>query len=214
MALSHRFDEALVLAAALHRDQLRKGSQIPYLAHLLGVAAIALEHGASEDQAVAALLHDAVEDQGGLPTLAVIRNRFGDAVAEIVKSCSDADTIPKPPWRARKEAYVAQLAEAPEAAWLVSAADKLHNARAILADYRQIGEPVWGRFTGGKQGTLWYYQALVEALLGRVPAGLHQELARVVGELVGLAEAAPGPPAGAHDRPGAGGGISRGPSIS
>jgi (p)ppGpp synthase/HD superfamily hydrolase len=204
MALSPRFDEALLLAAKLHRDQLRKGSQIPYLAHLLAVAAIALEYGASEDQAVAALLHDAVEDQGGLATLALIRDCFGDGVAEIVRSCSDADSIPKSPWRARKEAYVAHLAQAPEAAWLVSAADKLHNARAIVADYRQIGEPVFGRFQGGKQGTLWYYQSLVGALLGRVPAGLHQELARVVGELVSLAEGVPAPATETPAGPGSG----------
>lgn len=186
MALSRRFDEALGLAAELHRDQQRKGTRIPYLAHLLGVAAIALEHGASEDQAIAALLHDAVEDQGGASTLAMIRSRFGDAVAEIVQSCSDADEVPKPPWRARKEAYVAHLSQATRAACLISAADKLHNARAILRDYRELGEALWERFTGGKQGTLWYYQSLVEALLGRVPVGLHQELARVVEELSAL----------------------------
>ena len=132
--LTQRFQSALAYAAKLHRDQRRKGSDIAYTSHLLGVASIALEIGGDEDQAIAALLHDAVEDQGGLPRLAEIRQLYGDCVADIVWDCTDADTEPKPPWRARKEAYIASLSHKPADSLLVSLADKTHNARAILDD--------------------------------------------------------------------------------
>ena len=183
VALGPRFEEALTYAARLHREQVRKGSGVPYLSHLLGVAGIALEHGASEDEAIAALLHDAVEDQGGAPTLAEIRGRFGDTVADIVAGCSDTDVVPKPPWRPRKEAYVAHLASASPSARLVSAADKLHNARSILTDYRRLGEAVWSRFAGGKEGTLWYYRAVVQAFRAYEPTPLVDELERAVEEM-------------------------------
>lgn len=146
--LTARFSEALTLACELHRAQSRKGTQIPYVAHVLGVTALALEHGADEDEAIAAVLHDAVEDQGGAPTAAVIRARFGDCVADIVLACSDTDVVPKPPWRARKEAYIAHVAHASPSVRLVSACDKLHNARAILSDYRELKEGLWARFSG------------------------------------------------------------------
>ncbi|MCX7168598.1 MAG: HD domain-containing protein [Rhodocyclales bacterium] len=136
MTLTARFSEALTLAHHLHGGQVRKGTAVPYVAHVLAVAGIALEHGADEDEAIAALLHDAVEDCGGAPVLADIRHRFGDRVADIVSACSDTDVTPKPPWQARKEAYLAHLKDAPASVRLVSAADKLHNARTILADYR------------------------------------------------------------------------------
>jgi (p)ppGpp synthase/HD superfamily hydrolase len=181
--LTDRFTYALSVACELHRTQSRKGTQIPYVAHLLGVASIALEHGANEDQAIAAVLHDAVEDQGGPPTLARIRRDFGDAVAEIVAGCTDADAVPKPPWRARKEAYLAAVARKSDATCLVSASDKLHNARAILADYRVVGDALWARFTGGREGTLWYYRALADAFAKRVPPALAAELERTVKEL-------------------------------
>jgi (p)ppGpp synthase/HD superfamily hydrolase len=186
--LSPRFEEALTWATRLHARQERKGSGVPYVAHLLGVASIALEHGADEDEAIGALLHDAVEDQGGAPTLAEIRRRFGDRVAGVVEGCTDTDATPKPPWRVRKEAYVAHVREAPASVRLVSASDKLYNARTILADYRTSGEAVWGRFTGGRDGTLWYYRALVDAYTaaGRTP--LVDELDRVVSELERLAQ--------------------------
>jgi GTP pyrophosphokinase len=189
--LGARFEEALAYAARLHTAQVRKGSDIPYIAHLLAVASLVLEHGAGEDEAIAALLHDAVEDQGGRTTLEEIRRRFGDAVAEIVAGCTDADVTPKPPWRPRKEAYVAHIHTAPPGVRLVSAADKLHNARAVLADYRELGEALWPRFKGGKEGTLWYYRALVEAY--RVAGGspLVDELDRVVSELERLAATGP-----------------------
>lgn len=190
--LSERFDQAVAFAARLHAKQVRKGTRIPYLAHLLSVAALALEHGAGEDEAIAALLHDAIEDQGGAPTREEIRRRFGDAVTAIVDGCTDAEVTPKPPWRARKEAYVAHLAHAPAPVRLVSACDKLHNARALLGDYRTLGDELWSRFSGGRDGTLWYYRALVRGFraTGTVPA-LVDELDRVVTELERLAAAPP-----------------------
>ncbi len=187
MKLSIRFEEALVLATRLHAGQCRKGTRIPYITHLLGVASLVLESGGSEEQAIAALLHDAAEDQGGETILEEIRQRFGAQVAAIVAGCTDAMIIPKPPWRARKEAYIIHLRQAPAAERLVSAADKLHNARAILADYHASGEKVWERFNGGKEGTLWYYRALVEAFRTAGPTPLVDELDRVVTEIERLA---------------------------
>lgn len=163
MALTTRFEAALALAAFLHADQVRKGTGIPYIAHLLSVAGIALDYGADEDEAIAALLHDAVEDQGGMETLGRIRSRFGSGVAEIVLACSDTTETPKPPWGDRKKAYIAHIATASSSARLVSAADKLHNARSILADFDALEAEGWKRFTGGRDGTLWYYRALVGA---------------------------------------------------
>ena len=187
MALSSRFEEALIFATRLHARQVRKSSSVPYVSHLLIVAGMVLEQGGDEDAAIAALLHDAVEDQGGRPTLDEIRRRFGDRVAEIVEGCSDAFTFFKPPWRKRKEAYLAHLPQAPAAVRLVSAADKLHNARTTLADYRQSGEAIWQRFNGGRQGTLWFYRAMVEALQAGGSFPLVEELDRVVSELERLA---------------------------
>jgi len=174
-------------AARLHAQQKRKGTERPYIAHLLGVASIVLDHGGDEDSAIAALLHDAVEDQGGRPRLAEIRRKFGVRVARIVDGCTDAYTDPKPPWRPRKERYIAHLAEAPAEERLVSAADKLHNAREILSDYRRMGDALWSRFQGGKDGTLWYYRALLEALRPSGMSPLVGELERVVTELERLA---------------------------
>jgi (p)ppGpp synthase/HD superfamily hydrolase len=183
LQLSPRFRDALVYAAELHANQTRKASNVPYVAHLLGVTSIALEHGADEDEAIAALLHDAVEDQGGQPTAAEIRRRFGDRVVSIVLGCTDTDTVPKPPWRERKEQYIAQIEHASSSVWLVAAADKLHNARSILADYRHLGDALWSRFHGGKEGTLWYYRTLARVLRTKAPQALAAELERVVSEL-------------------------------
>ena len=183
MALSPRFEEALAFAADLHRQQVRKGTDVPYLAHLMAVASLALEHGASEDEAIAAVLHDAVEDQGGAATREAIRGRFGAAVEEIVAGCTDTEETPAPPWRARKEAYLARLASASPSVRLVSICDKVHNARSILADYRTAGEALWSRFRGGKTGTLWYYRALVEAFAAHGRTRLLDELQRVLAEL-------------------------------
>ncbi len=181
--LSPRFESALLLASQLHAGQLRKGTGVPYIAHLMGVAALVLEAGGDEDLAIAALLHDAVEDQGGKPTLEKIRQQFGNRVAAIVEGCTDADTIPKPPWRQRKEKYIAHVRTASPEIRLVSAADKLHNARAVLADYRIEGEDLWPRFNGGREGTLWYYRALVRAFRMAGTNQVVEELARVVDEL-------------------------------
>jgi (p)ppGpp synthase/HD superfamily hydrolase len=186
MLLGERFCEALPWAARLHADQLRKVSGTPYVAHLLRVAGIVLDHGGGEDEAIAALLHDAIEDQGGAPTGVEIGRRFGPRVLEIVAACTDADQVPKPPWRTRKEAYIERLRSAPAAVRLVSAADKLDNARSLVADYRRLGESLWQHFRGGRDGTLWYYRSVIEALK---PAGgpLVDELALVVAELEELA---------------------------
>jgi (p)ppGpp synthase/HD superfamily hydrolase len=188
---SARFHQALVYAAELHATQVRKGTSVPYIAHLLAVAAIALEAGASEDEAIAALLHDAFEDQGGAEVREAIRSRFGDAVVGIIDGCTDAEIIPKPPWRERKVAYVAHLPHASPSVRLVSAADKLHNARAILHDYRILGAALWSRFNGGEEGTLWYYRALVTAFREAEPEPrvdfIVAELDRTLQELETLA---------------------------
>jgi GTP pyrophosphokinase len=184
MILTERFREALVFAFDLHREQERKGSGVPYVAHLLGVSSLAMEHGADEDGAIAALLHDAVEDQGGSAVLSEIESRFGARVAEIVAACTDSSETPKPPWRERKERYVAHLARAPREAQLVSACDKLYNARAILVDYREVGDALWSRFTGGRDGVLWYYRALADAFT--LDNSVKRELDEVVSELEGL----------------------------
>jgi (p)ppGpp synthase/HD superfamily hydrolase len=183
MKLSERFTDALIFASHLHANQLRKGRGVPYIAHLLGVASIALEYGANEEEAIAALLHDAIEDQGGEATRAEIYRRFGETITDIVNGCTDSDTTPKPPWRQRKEAYIAHIPTASASVRLVSAADKLYNARSILTDYRLVGDAVWERFHGGKNGTLWYYRALVKAFRSVESTPLVDELERVVSEL-------------------------------
>jgi (p)ppGpp synthase/HD superfamily hydrolase len=183
-----KFEEALPYVARLHRDQTRKGTDTPYVTHLLAVAAIVGENGGTEDEVVAALLHDAPEDQGGKERLEDIRARFGDAVAEIVAGCTDTYEEPKPAWRPRKEAYVRRMTSAPAPVRLVSSADKLHNARAILADLRTVGGDLWDRFTGGKEGTLWYYRALVEAYAEADSNPVVEELDRVVREIEALAQ--------------------------
>lgn len=187
MNLSSRFTEALVYAAQLHAAQTRKVSGAPYVSHLLRVCGIALEFGADEDEAIAALLHDAIEDQGGPATREEIRRRFGDRVVEIVDGCTDTDQKPKPPWRQRKEAYLAHLRDASPSVRLVSASDKLDNARSLLASCRELGDAVWQRFTGGRDGTLWYYQSVVAVLQSFGPHPLVEELHLAVAELERLA---------------------------
>src|SRR5213083_744338 len=183
MKLSEKFEEPLIYATRAHGDQMRKKTGIPYIAHILGVTAIAMEYGANETEAIGALLHDAVEDCGGAKRLRDIERKFGKDVAKIVDGCTDTDQTPKPPWRDRKKAYVAHVRHAPMSTKLVSASDKLHNVRAILMDYRKEGERLWSRFNGGKQGALWYYRALVNAFSGKRMQPLLQELDRTVTEL-------------------------------
>jgi len=181
--LGVRFDQAFRFAAEKHATQTRKRTPVPYLSHLMSVAALVLEAGGDEDQAIAALLHDVVEDCGGEPVLAEVRQRFGDRVAGIVQGCSDAYTIPKPPWKQRKLDYLESLRRAGDDVRLVSAADKLHNVRTILADYRVEGDSVWNRFSGQRDGTLWYYRAVLDVLRAGRPNRLLDELQRVVTEL-------------------------------
>ena len=187
MQLTARFSDALAYACQLHATQVRKGSGVPYVAHLLSVAALVLEHGASEDEAIAAVLHDAVEDQGGAAVRDEIAERFGSTVADIVDGCTDTDLEPKPPWQQRKEQYLDRLPDAGHSVQLVSAADKLHNARSLVEDFRRHGDALWPRFTAGKQGTLWYYRSVTDALAGAQCAALVEELDRVVSELERMA---------------------------
>ena len=181
--LSDRFTNAVQLAAELHSSQLRKGTNIPYISHLLGVTSLVLEHGGNEDEAIAAMLHDAVEDRGGWSTLAQIKSQFGANVAAIVRGCTDSYETPKPAWRDRKEKYIQHLAEVNPSVRLVSNADKLHNARAILSDLRTCGESVWQRFNAGKEGTLWYYRSLANTFDELNNGALAEELNRVVSEI-------------------------------
>lgn len=186
--LGPRFLRAFVFAAKRHSGQTRKASTIPYLAHLMGVASLVLEAGGDEDLAIAALLHDVVEDCGGAPMLKEVRRRFGKRVAAIVDGCTDADTDPKPPWRERKEKYLRHLKTADADTRLVSAADKLNNVRSILSDYRAIGESVWSRFNGGRDGTLWYYRTLLEIFLGHPRNRITLDFELAVNELDSLAQ--------------------------
>jgi GTP pyrophosphokinase len=185
---SPRFLAALNYAATLHAGQVRKATSVPYVSHLLSVAGIAIEHGADEDEAIAALLHDAPEDCGGMPVLEEIRERFGERVAGIVAACSDTFETPKPPWAVRKAKYIAHVRAASTSVRLVSMSDKLHNARAILADYRQLGEAVFSRFKRGEShSVLWYYRRLADEFNAADAASpLAQELERVVAELESL----------------------------
>jgi (p)ppGpp synthase/HD superfamily hydrolase len=187
--LTPRFQRAFALASDVHARQLRSGTTIPYLAHLMSVSALVLEHGGDEDAAISGLLHDAVEDSGdGAAMAARIRADFGDRVADTVLACSDTVAVPgqaKPPWRDRKESYIRHLASgtSPDAA-LVSACDKLHNARAIVADLRAIGPAVWNRFsTTNPADHLWYYTSLADGYRGRVPAGLSAEVDRTIAQM-------------------------------
>ncbi|MBA2632896.1 MAG: HD domain-containing protein [Chloroflexi bacterium] len=182
-----RFADALQYAYELHRRQGRKGSGIPYLGHLLGVCSLVLEAAGDEDQAIAGLLHDGPEDQGGLETLDEIRRRFGDRVADIVEACSDTFETPKPPWRERKEAYIERLREEPPDVLLVSLADKVFNAGAILNDLRTLGDDLWSRFKGGKDGTLWSYRELADVFAARLPGTLADELTATVDDMTVLA---------------------------
>ena len=187
-AVGPRFLRAFEFAAKKHSGQTRKASTIPYLAHLMGVASLVLEAGGDEDLAIAALLHDIVEDCGGAPMLREVRRRFGSRVAKIVDGCTDADTVPKPPWLERKQKYIARLKKEDAETHLVSAADKLNNVRSILSDYRVVGESVWSRFHGGREGTLWYYRTLREEFLRHKPNRITRDLELAVRELESLAE--------------------------
>ena len=185
--LSDRFVSAFSKAFTLHKDQKRKASQTPYIAHLMSVAALVLENGGSDDQAIAALLHDAVEDAGGLETLEEIRVEFGDSVAELVDGCTDSYTHPKADWEPRKMAYLDKLRNAPDEILLISLADKVHNARSILLDLHRSGVSTWDKFKGKKTGTLWYYQTLAKIFDNAPYPSLKNELRNLVDEMHTLA---------------------------
>jgi (p)ppGpp synthase/HD superfamily hydrolase len=188
LPLTPRFHRALVFAARVHARQFRKGTTRPYIGHLLGVTSIVLTHGGDEDEAIAALLHDAVEDQGGKPRLREIRRKFGGRVARIVEGCTDSDVEPKPPWLERKREYLRHLKHANASVRLVSAADKVYNARETLEDFRTHRDALWRRFKGGRQGTLWYYREVGRILRRKGPQELAAELDRVVRELTRAAK--------------------------
>jgi (p)ppGpp synthase/HD superfamily hydrolase len=182
--LTPKFVDALVYAAEKHAAQIRKASEVPYVGHLLSVAGLVIEDGGTEKQAIAALLHDAAEDQGGPRTLAEIGQKFGADVASIVEECSDTLETPKPPWRGRKESYIRHLREASDDAVLVSLADKLDNARAILRDFRAQGNQVWQRFSvQDPQLHLWYYRSLLEVFGQRTDSWMVGELRDVIDAL-------------------------------
>ncbi len=191
VALGPRFLRAFRFAAMKHAGQTRKASTIPYVTHLMGVASLVLEAGGDEDLAIAALLHDVVEDCGGAPMLKEVRRRFGRRVAKVVDGCTDSDSYPKPPWLERKQQYIAHLRKADADTRLVSAADKLNNVRSIVSDYRAIGESVWSRFAGGREGTLWYYRTLRDEFLRHKRNRVTIDLELAVNELESLANGAP-----------------------
>lgn len=187
--LTARFTNALTLAANIHRLQARRGTQVPYMAHILGVASIALEHAANEDEAIAAVLHDAIEDApkrlGASGVRGAIGERFGADVLKIVEGCTDTDILPKPPWRRRKEQYVRRIAHEDASTLLVSASDKLHNVRAILSDFRAEGIDVFDRFNkeAGVDATIGYYRGLVIAFRARNKGLKDPRLPRLLDEL-------------------------------
>lgn len=178
--MTERYDDALRYAHELHRDQTRKDRSTPYIAHLLAVSALVIEAGGTEDQAIAALLHDAAEDQGGEATLGAIHRRFGPAVAAMVADCSDTLEQNKSDWWPRKRAYIDSLAGKQEASLLVSLADKTHNAESIRMDRDRVGETVWDRFAVGRDGTRWYYRQLADFFARRLPGPLSVRLTRAV----------------------------------
>jgi (p)ppGpp synthase/HD superfamily hydrolase len=179
--LTNRFDDAFVYAHQLHRAQLRKDSRIPYISHLMSVAALVIENDGDENQAIAALLHDAVEDQGGDGTQLMIRQRFGDDVASIVRDCTDASPGSKLSWRARKERYLESLHLKPARSLLVSLAGKTHNAETILQSFHELGaNALWARFSEGFAGTRWYYQNLVAIFSEKMSGQLADRFARAV----------------------------------
>jgi len=178
--LTSRFEQALIYATQLHANQVRKCSDIPYISHLLSVAALILEDGGDEEEAIAGLLHDAVEDRGGIETREAILRQFGERVVSIVDGCTEPYLEPKPPWRDRKLQYIEQMRHASPSVLRVSMADKLHNARSILTDWHREGDAVWDKFSGGKEGTLWFYRSLLEVYQQSNSKFFKLELERIV----------------------------------
>lgn len=184
--LSPLFTEALIFATELHANQKRKILDIPYIAHLLGVASLVLEYGGNEEEAIAALLHDALEDQGGEKTRQEILKRFGEKITQIIDGCSEIYEKPKPSWQRRKEIYIKNISTASPSVRLVSAADKIYNIRSLIKDYRLLGEEIWSHFQTGKEGTSWYYQELIKAFSQSEITPIIEELIRLQKELENL----------------------------
>ncbi len=188
MTLGPRFEEALLFAVQIHGQDVRKGSPVPYVSHLFSVCALVLEDGGDEDEAIAALLHDSLEDHPETVTRADLEHRFGSRVADLVELCSDTPPDykggPKPPWAERKSAYVKRIGSEGYPLCRIALADKLHNTRALLMDYRRFGDAIWPRFKAGKDDQVKYHRALVEAFRGaRAPDHLVRELDSLVREL-------------------------------
>jgi (p)ppGpp synthase/HD superfamily hydrolase len=178
--LTDRFNTALIQSQQWHSNQLRKGSSVPYFSHLMSVAALVLEDGGSEDEAIAALLHDAIEDCGGEPIRQEIIKLFGDRVTKLVDGCTESFITPKPPWKERKLQYIQQIQTAEPEVIRISLADKLHNARSIQRDLSLFGDSVWGKFNGGQQGTCWYYQELLAIYRDQTKSLMLEELSALV----------------------------------
>jgi (p)ppGpp synthase/HD superfamily hydrolase len=181
--LTQRFEQAFVYAFQLHAHQCRKGGTIPYISHLISVAALVLEDGGDEDAAIAALLHDAVEDQGGTAVRGEIQQRFGDRVLAIVDACTESDQVPKPPWKQRKLQALAQLRQAEPAIQRVMVADKLHNLRSIWADQQRQGNRVWERFNASRSEVLWFYGACLDVVRDRFNSPMVTELQAILSKL-------------------------------
>ncbi|BAY21108.1 metal dependent phosphohydrolase [Calothrix sp. NIES-2100] len=181
--LTEKFEAALIYATRLHAEQTRKISGVPYITHLLSVAALVLEAGGTEEEAIAGLLHDSIEDQGGKPTREEIRQRFGDTIVAIIDGCTEWDTLPKPPWQERKNRYLENLRHASASVRRVSLADKLHNARSLLIDWRLYGDSIWTNFKIGRERTLWFYQSLLQVYRETGSDWMTEELERIVSQL-------------------------------
>lgn len=181
--LTNKFEQALVYATQLHANQTRKVDKIPYISHLMSVSALILEAGGSEDEAIAGLLHDAIEDQGGKATREEIRQKFGETVVEIVDGCTESDITPKPPWKERKIQYIENIRNASDSVKLVSLADKLHNARSLLIGYQNQGDKLWDYFSGSKEDKLWFYGELLKIYKQGNVNFMTVELQRILKEL-------------------------------
>ena len=179
--LTTRFEEALVYATQLHAEQVRRISGVPYISHLLSVTALVLEDGGSEDEAIAALLHDAIEDQGGRRTGEFIRQKFGDKVADIVESCTEFDSIPPPPWKERKQKYLENISQGSPEVLRVALADKVHNARSNLTEWDVYGDKAWNQEQ--RQRTLWFYRSVIAVAQTLTDSRLVEELRRIVKQL-------------------------------
>lgn len=181
--LSPKFEKALSFATQLHATQYRKGSKAPFITHLLSVCAIILEDGGTEDEAIAGLLHDAVEDQGGLKTLEAIKNTFGERIAQIVLECSETHLSPKPPWKERKVQSLAKMKQISDSAIRVVLADKVHNSQSLIREHQKYGTIIWNNFKAGREGTVWYFNQVCAVLNERTNSELIHELKLAVNRI-------------------------------